>query len=48
MVKKAALYSATAITTLGLMASGCAAEQRGSPVTPSPDKPTFVYFYTDG
>ncbi|MEE8121021.1 MAG: hypothetical protein V3T55_05800 [Anaerolineales bacterium] len=48
MVKKTVLYSIAAVITLGLMVTGCGTEQTSSPVTPSPDKPTFLYFFTDG
>ncbi len=47
MVKKTVLYSLTAVITLGLMVTGCGTEQTSFPVTPSPDKPTFLYFYTN-
>lgn len=48
MVKKTVIYSVTAVITLGLMVTGCATDQTRPPVTPSPDKPTFLYFYTNG
>ncbi|NIS81052.1 MAG: hypothetical protein GTO14_12780 [Anaerolineales bacterium] len=34
--------------TLGLLVTGCGASQPRSPIAPAPDKPTFLYFYTDG
>jgi hypothetical protein len=49
MVKRMVNHTTIAAALiLSLIASGCAVEQTSSPVTPSPDKPTFVYFYTDG
>jgi hypothetical protein len=48
MAKKIVFYSVTAVIALGLMVTGCGTEQTSFPVTPFPDKPTFVYFFTDG
>ena len=36
------------IALLALAISGCGAKTDASPVTPAPDRPTFLYFYTEG
>jgi hypothetical protein len=39
---------ATLLVVLLLSLSSCANSQAVSPITPALDRPTFLYFYTDG
>ncbi|MHA2427679.1 MAG: hypothetical protein ACXADB_06625 [Candidatus Hermodarchaeia archaeon] len=36
------------IALLVVAISGCASSGGDSPITPAPDRPTFLYFYTEG
>ena len=48
-VRKIAIpISVTLAMALGVLVSACGAGRSGSPITPAPDSPTFIYFYTDG
>ena len=42
------LLTFAVILTLGAALAGCGEGQSASPITPSPNSPTFLYFYTDG
>jgi hypothetical protein len=48
MTKKPAVLSVALAIALGAFAAGCEAAASGSPITPAPDRPTFLFFYTDG
>jgi PBP1b-binding outer membrane lipoprotein LpoB len=43
--KKVAVAS---LVVVALLLSGCASASSSAPITPAPDKPTFLYFFTDG
>ena len=36
------------LVVVALLLSGCDSAASSAPITPAPDKPTFLYFYTDG
>jgi hypothetical protein len=48
MQKKALLLPIILAVAFGASSAGCGAGQAPSPITPAPDSPTFIYFYTDG
>jgi hypothetical protein len=48
MRKKEALIPIILSVVFGASFAGCGEGQAPSPVTPAPDGPTFIYFYTDG
>ena len=48
MQKKAVLIPIIVAVALGANLAGCGEGQAPSPITPAPDSPTFLYFYTDG
>jgi hypothetical protein len=41
-------YSLIGLLILTSVISGCGEQSSNSPVTPAPDRPTFLYFYTEG
>lgn len=44
-MKKNALLGVVLLT---IMISSCSTSTGDSPITPASDRPTFLYFYTDG
>jgi hypothetical protein len=48
MRKIASPISITVAIALWPLLTACGAGPSGSPITPAPDSPTFLYFYTDG
>lgn len=48
LTKRLDLLTFAVILTLGAALAGCGEGQTDSPITPAPDSPTFLYFYTDG
>ncbi|MCI0827133.1 MAG: hypothetical protein J4N73_05080 [Chloroflexi bacterium] len=40
--------AAVSLTLVALLLTGCASANSSTPITPAPDKPTFLYFYTEG
>jgi hypothetical protein len=48
MTSKSVLATLSIALSLGLIVTGCASSSPEVPITPSPDKSTFIYFYTEG
>lgn len=40
--------SVIGVALLALVISSCGVKPTDSPITPAPDRPTFLYFYTEG
>jgi PBP1b-binding outer membrane lipoprotein LpoB len=40
--------AAASLALVALLLSGCASATSSAQITTAPDKPTFLYFYTDG
>jgi hypothetical protein len=40
--------SVTILFLAGLVLSGCSSGESSSPVVPAADRPTFLFFFTDG
>ena len=40
--------AAVGLTLVALLVTGCASATSSTSITPAPDKPTFLYFYTEG
>jgi hypothetical protein len=41
-------FSLIGLLILTSLISACGQQTSDSPVTPAPDRPTFLYFFTDG
>jgi hypothetical protein len=48
MNNRSAVLSVVLAMAVGALVAGCGDSASGSPITPAPDSPTFIYFYTDG
>ncbi len=48
VTKRPVLFTFAVMLALGAALTGCGEGQSESPITPAPDSPTFLYFYTDG